>query len=256
MKLLRSIINTKPVERAKRFLALNTGIYCRVKVLSPSVSEFMRTSLLLNHFGITKVIDIGANTGQFAESIIDFGYKGEIVSFEPVLSAHNAITKRAHKYGKWTLAERCAIGNFNGKVEINVSNETQFSSIKDIKTDFVSKVETATVASKEEVNIFTIDSLKDKYYSLDEVIFLKVDTQGFEKEVLGGATELLKHVKGVKLEVPLDKSNEIYNDIEWDLKDYINFFDERGFKLYSIEQLGADKKTGIVHEADIVFFKP
>lgn len=255
MKLVRTIINSKPVERFKRFLAVKTGIYCRLKVLSPSVSEFMRTSVLLNHFGVTKVLDIGGNSGQFAESIIDFGYEGKIVSFEPVDVAYKSLLKRANRYSSWSVAERAAIGNFNGKVEINVSDETVFSSIKNIKSDYVDNKAAATVVRKEEVSIYTLDTLKGKYYNNDEVLFLKVDTQGFEKEVLEGATELLKIVKGVKLEIPLDKSNEIYDDVEWDLKDYIDFFTVLGFKLHSIEQLGANKKTGIVHEADVIFFR-
>lgn len=93
MGLGRKIINSKLVERFKRQLVLKTGIYFRIKKVNPTVSESLRIAKLLNHFKITKVLDVGANTGQFAESIIDFGYTGKIVSFEPVESAYQSLLK-------------------------------------------------------------------------------------------------------------------------------------------------------------------
>lgn len=255
MNRIRAFINSKMIQRLKRFLAVKTGFYFRFKLISPSVSEFMRISYLLQHYGVTKVIDVGANTGQFAESLIDFGYKGKIVSFEPVSSAYKGLKKRANRYRDWIVAERCAIGNYVGNVVINVSDVTVFSSIKNIKQGFVASESTATVLTTEQVPIMTLDSLLGKYYDQNDVIFLKVDTQGFEKEVLEGASNLLKWVKGVTLEVPISTDKDIYEGVENDLKDYMDFFISEGFELVSIEQLGADKKTGIVHEVDVVFFR-
>lgn len=255
MKLSRKILNSKFVQRFKRNLALKSGIYCKVKVLAPTVSEEMRTAKLLNHYGVTKVIDVGANTGQFAESLIDFGYKGKIVSFEPVESAYNAIKKRARKYPQWQLAERGAIGNIDGTVDINVSDDTQFSSIKKIKEEFTQKQGAARIIKTELVNIHKLDSLIGTYFNKDEVLFLKIDTQGFEKEVIEGATELIKLVKGMKMEIPLVNDMEIYENVEWDIVYYINFMTRNGFKCMSLDAIGADRKTGIVNEVDGIFFR-
>jgi FkbM family methyltransferase len=256
MNLTRQILNSKIIYRIKRNLALKSGIYCKLKVLAPTVSEEMRTAKLLNHYGITTVIDVGANTGQFAESLIDFGYKGKIVSFEPVESAYNSIAKRAKKYPQWTLAERGAIGNMDGTVDINVSDDTQFSSIKKIKDEFIDKQGAAKIVKTERVAINKLDSLMGKYFDKNEVIFLKIDTQGFEKEVIEGATELIKIVKGMKMEIPLVNDMEIYENVEWDIVFYINFMTREGFKCMSIDAIGADRKTGIVNEVDGIFFRP
>lgn len=252
MGVIQKVLNSKTIERTRRKLALLSGVYFRLKKLSPSASEEYRTAKLLSTYKINKVIDIGANTGQFAESLIDFGYKGEIISFEPVSCAYNVLQKRAKKYSNWKIAEKCAIGNFNGKIKINVSENTLFSSIKNINKDYVSYNNDSKQISFEEVNIFTLDSLEDKYLNKNENLFIKIDTQGFEKEVLEGAKETLKYVKGIKLEIPL---RPIYNDIEWSLKEYIKFFYDNGFECLSINPVAVNNKNGIVYEVDGIFFK-
>ena len=44
---------------------------------------------------IDTVIDVGANVGQFGESLRSGGYKGKIVSFEPTKSAYQVLSKKA-----------------------------------------------------------------------------------------------------------------------------------------------------------------
>ena len=236
-------------------MVLLSGIYLKLKKITPGVSEELRTSMLLKHYNITKVLDVGANTGQFAESLIDFGYKGSIVSFEPVHTAYTFLSKRAKKYKNWLVAEKCAIGNVNGRININVSESTDFSSIKEIKSEFLKKERVAGVVKKEEVNIFTLDSLEDKYYTNQDRVFLKIDTQGFEKEVILGAENLIKKVVGIKLEIPIRNSSSIYQDVDWDLHYYINKFYEMGFKCVSMDIVSADKNTGEVNELDGIFFR-
>ena len=90
MKLLTKILQSKTVERARRQIGKSTGLHLRLKRFTPSASEEMRNAMLCQHMGITHVIDIGANTGQFAESLYDFGYTGQVVSFEPVGAAYEA----------------------------------------------------------------------------------------------------------------------------------------------------------------------
>jgi|SRR5690554_339610 len=255
MNISRKILNSKIAQRFRRTLALKSGIYCKVKVLAPTISEEMRTAKLLNHFRINKVIDVGANTGQFAESLIDFGYKGEIISFEPVSNAYEQLQKRAQKYENWHVAERCAIGNINGNIDINVSDDTVFSSIKTIKKEFTDNLSAAQTIKKEAVPIYKLDSLFEKYFDREESIFLKIDTQGFEKEVIEGATELFTIAKGLKIEIPLVSDLEIYEDVEWDIYDYFNLFKKAEFKCMSLDSIAANKETGIVNEVDGIFFR-
>ena len=250
MGLLKGILNSKLVERVKRKSVLITGIHIKLKRLSSSASEEYRTVKILNTFGFNKVLDVGANTGQFAESLIDFGFKGEILSFEPTSQAYDQLLERASKYKNWKVAEKCAIGNMNGNIDMNVSKDTVFNSIKNISSDYSSYNSDSAIISKENVPIYTLDSLQNKYFNKEENIFLKIDTQGFEKEVLEGSTEILGFVKGVKIEISLQP---IYDEVFWDINDMLNFFKEKGFTCVSLSEVAVNNETGIVHEIDGIF---
>lgn len=255
MKLIRRVLNSKTLERFRRTLVVNTGIYCRIKKLNPTVSEDLRLVKLLHHFSVTKVLDVGANTGQFAESLVDFGYNNQIVSFEPAEDPYKALIRRSGRYKQWTVADRCAIGNMEGTIDINVSESTDFSSIKAIKQDFVEKESVAKTVKKETVPIHTLDQLKGTYFDDTDRIFLKIDTQGYEQEVIEGASELMKNVVGIKLEINLSKRNALYENIQWDINDYLGLFRRYGMECVSLEGISADKITGEMYEADGIFFR-
>lgn len=250
MGLIEKMLNSKLVERVKRKLALITGMHMKLKRLSPSSSEDYRTVKILNTFSFDKVLDIGANTGQFAESLIDFGFKGEIVSFEPTTSPYNKLIRRVSKYKNWKLAEKCAIGDFDGSIAINISKNSLFNSIKKIGTEYSSYNPGSSIIDKEKVQIYKLDSLQNKYFNKNENIFLKIDTQGFEKEVLKGAIEVLKYVKGIKIEIPLQP---IYDDVSWSAMGIFNFFEEKGFVCISLNEVAVNNETGTVHEIDGIF---
>ena len=79
-------------------------------------------------------------------------------------------------------------------------------------------------------------------------MFLKIDTQGYEEEVLKGVD--LKYISGIKIEIPL---NPIYNNINFQFNDIINYLSD--FKLISLHEVAVDNKTGLVYEMDGIFIK-
>ncbi len=58
-------------------------------------------ALLSNH-GINVIFDVGANIGQYAMRTRALGYKGKIVSFEPVSSVFSKLSKNAKNDPLWT----------------------------------------------------------------------------------------------------------------------------------------------------------
>ena len=123
MNPLQRILQSKWLERSKRQLGKLTGLHIKLKRFTASASEPLRTAMLLKNAEVDLVIDIGANTGQFAESLYDFGYAGQVLSFEPVPEAHQEISKRSLPYPKWTIAERMAIGETDGEIEFHITDE-------------------------------------------------------------------------------------------------------------------------------------
>src|SRR5687768_6225783 len=61
--------------------------------------------------GINMLLDVGANTGQYAMSMFKLGYKGTIISFEPLNDAYNILKTNQAKYSNWRVYERAAIGD-------------------------------------------------------------------------------------------------------------------------------------------------
>jgi hypothetical protein len=104
---------------------------------------------------------------------------------------------------------------------------------------------------KQEVKIYKLDTIAVQYTNSNSVIMLKIDTQGFESEVLDGAMEIMNKVKCITLELSLI---ELYKGQKlW--KELIERIEELGFKLWSIEPGFFDPKDGQMLQVDATFFK-
>src|SRR5687768_3286364 len=79
--------------------------------------------------GIDVLFDVGANVGQFASEARAAGYRGRIVSFEPLPEAHAQILANSADDPDWLVHERCALGERIGETEINVSENSYSSSL-------------------------------------------------------------------------------------------------------------------------------
>lgn len=250
--ILKKIVGSKFVERSKRKFIAKTGIFFTLKKLSASTSDDLALVKILNNFHFDKVLDVGANIGQFAESLLDFGYKGKIVSFEPTSVVYPTLVKKSQKYSNWQIAEKMAIGNTDGEIEMNISEDPLFNSVKEINSEYTNYNKASGKKSIEKVRIAKMDSIWDEYVEKQERVFLKIDTQGFEKEVLEGASNILAKVSGIKIEMPLQP---IYDNVEWDIFELMQFFKSKGFTCVGISKVAVNQKSGVVHEVDGVFIK-
>jgi len=158
---------------------------------------------LLDHFGITLVLDVGANVGQYAGYLRAAGYRGRIVSFEPLADAHEALAKRAAGDAAWTVAPRLALGAAEGEIEINVSGDSDMSSLLPMRAEILEVSPTSRTVARETVRLATLDSVFDDYARADDRVLLKIDTQGYERQVLEGAARSLPRLAGVQLELSL-----------------------------------------------------
>src|ERR1019366_9602096 len=84
---------------AHRFLQRATG--CDILRYHPRHFYQLRRSRLIRTAGITCVIDIGANTGQYGRELRETGYTGRLISFEPLSTPFQVLAKRAAKDPSW-----------------------------------------------------------------------------------------------------------------------------------------------------------
>src|SRR5882724_10524533 len=73
---------------------------------------------LLRAFGISCVLDVGANSGQFGRKLRLAGYSGRIVSFEPVSGPYRQLTEVAKRDDEWCTAQM-ALGDRTGSATIH-----------------------------------------------------------------------------------------------------------------------------------------
>jgi FkbM family methyltransferase len=174
---------------------LLTHLYRNRRWLRRYGLELGRTSLgmhlwmLLKELNVNVVIDVGARHGEYGLWLRRNGYDGWIFSFEPVKESYAALTERSASDGRW-IPMPYALGREAGQAEINVAEGTVFSSFLN-PNDYA--VETfgssPSVAAAETVQVKTLDEVLDGLLARvsDPRPYLKLDTQGWDLEVLGGA---------------------------------------------------------------------
>jgi FkbM family methyltransferase len=219
--------------------------------LDLKMTDEERFMLLLKNYNIDLIFDVGANTGQYAETLYKLGYKHRIVSFEPLSDAHAILSKISAKYPAWDVAERCALGNEDGEIDINVSENSVSSSILNVLDEHVSAEPRSHSIKKERTKIFKLDTIAPKYIGNSKNILLKVDTQGFEDPILEGANETIKILAGIQLEMSLTK---LYEGQKL-FKELYEKVTSLGFDLNLIEPSFTDKNTGRLLQIDGVFYK-
>lgn len=181
-------------DTAKHLLA-RMGIW----IAKPSeVSVDYHVAALLRKHRADCVVDIGANVGQFATTIRRAGYRGPIISFEPVPEAFAELQNRSASDPDWTV-QRVAVGDRAGALALNVAEASNTSSFLGVKEEYVAGFPPARVRRSERVAIATIDDLlREAPY---ERIFLKTDTQGYDLKVLAGASQSIRRTIGIQIEL-------------------------------------------------------
>ena len=237
-------------ERITKKIFQSFGIL--IRKYNPATSEELRRIKLLEHYQIDLVFDIGANKGQYALGIMDAGYRNKIVSFEPLSSVHSIIENESSKHSNWTVAPRCAIGSKNKEIEINISANSVSSTLLNMLDSHIEGAPESKIIGKEMVHVYPLDEIGEEYCGNAKNIFLKIDVQGFEQEVLIGARSMIDKVKGVEIEISLVP---LYERQNWLLPQVLDYMQQKGFQLTSIVPAFTDNKTGIVLQCNGIFFR-
>ena len=189
---------------------------------------------------IDTVIDVGANIGQFGEGLRAEGFRGKIVSFEPIASVFQELAKKAAADGNWE-AHRCGLGSASGTAQINVSELTVFSSILNMTSTASLHDSRTAVTRTEEIEIRTLDQVAAR---LTGNILLKIDAQGYEKHVIEGGSQTIPRVLGIQLELPVIR---VYEG-EWQFHEALKYMADIGFMPAQIQPVnyhGADNVSAV-----------
>lgn len=169
----------------------------------PERDLYQLTALKAREYGVRTFLDIGANAGHFGLELRKNGWTGGIASFEPLPGVHQRLQDEARrdKFGNWMVPERMALGGEEGETTINVAENLFSSSLLTVEERSTVVAADSGFLRTEPVSVRRLDSVVDP--SWERPFAIKVDTQGFEGEVLKGAAETLAASEVVALEMSL-----------------------------------------------------
>ncbi len=188
---------------------------------------------LLTRLDIDCVLDVGANVGQYHDFLRDkVLYDGPIVSFEPVGRHVELLRERARADSDWHI-EGYALGAQEGSLPINVMASDQFSSVLQPDT---SRTHDAASAMAHVV----LPVLRERL-NFDRP-YLKLDTQGFDMEVLQGARDSLPDVRALQTEASVIG---IYKGMPGYMET-IRYLDQQGFDVTGFYPVSRDRALRLI----------
>jgi FkbM family methyltransferase len=218
---------------------------------SPEASPLARMTKSFRSFNIDLVIDIGANEGQFAQGIRAGGYAGRVVSVEPMLAAHERLVRESQGDAKWHVHPRCAVGCEVGEIELNIAGNSVSSSVLPMLAAHSNAAPESVYQRRETVPLSTLDLILPNYLQNSESPFLKIDTQGYEWQVLEGAKAVLPRVRGILMEIsflPLYEGQRLWREC-------VDRIQSEGFTLWALEPVFIDPANGRTLQMDALFFR-
>ena len=212
--------------------------------------DYLRRIKIINDNHINLVFDVGANNGGYALSMREFGYTKKIISFEPLKSAFSELKISAKNDKNWIL-NNYALGNEDTKSVINIAGNSFSSSILNMLPQHLNSAPESRFISQEEIEIKKLDTIFNSMATANDNVMLKIDTQGYEKNVIDGAIESLPKIKIIQLEMSIV---QLYES-ELLMTEMINYLDARGYQLFSLENGFGDSDSGQLLQVDGIFVR-
>jgi FkbM family methyltransferase len=205
----------------------------------------LHLSQLLDRLKVDCVLDVGANVGQYHDFLRDrVLYDGPIVSFEPVSHHVELLRERARSDSRWHI-ESYALGSSECSLPIKVMVSDQFSSFLEPDNSRIQDYDRLNVPHHvETVTVRTLDAVLP---GLRERLgfarpYLKLDTQGFDLEVLHGGCQSLGDVPALQTEASVIG---IYKNMPGYM-DTIRYLDQRGFDVTGFYPVSRDRALRLI----------
>ncbi|MUG96890.1 FkbM family methyltransferase [Scytonema sp. UIC 10036] len=180
---------------------------------------------LLKKLRINCVLDVGANIGTYAQNLRKLGYKGHILCFEPHPEIFPTLQKNFKHDPLWR-GYNLGLGNEDALAAFHFNTYSELSSF------LVPEASMPKTVNSCEVKIKPLDSLLDEILTLvpEPRIFLKMDTQGYDTEVVKGASKCMDKVLCLQSEIAV---RSYYMNMPSYL-DALRYYETLGFELVDL----------------------
>lgn len=202
---------------------------------------------------INCVIDVGANCGQYGQMLRRAGYKGRIISFEPAPAPFTELSRVSSTDSNWLVVPQ-ALGNCEATISLNRASASAFSSFHSPNTYGMKRFSTVIKSVDcDEVEMTSLATYWPRIVAAREQqnIFLKLDTQGYDLEVVLGAADKINSVMAIQAEIAF---KPIYEHAPDHIESLARFRD-LGFEVSGIYPLTRDKHNKAFIECDCVFVR-
>jgi FkbM family methyltransferase len=149
------------------------------------------------------VLDVGANIGQYAALLRKSGFVGRIISFEALPTVHAQLSAASARDQNWVVAPCAALGRERAEVQMHIAGNSVSSSLLAMKAAHLAAAPQSAYVGMQTVQMHRLDELAATLLPPSGTVLLKIDTQGYEREVLEGSTGLLPRVSALQVEVSL-----------------------------------------------------
>lgn len=125
------------------------------------------------------VFDVGANVGDYSLIARRINGNCRIIAFEPVPNTYRLLKDNTVKSN--IEANNCALGSISGTSTIAVPEDSALASLLDYKQTCAGRT-----SENIEIDILTGKEFIINHPDIKEISLLKIDTEGYEPEVLKG----------------------------------------------------------------------
>jgi FkbM family methyltransferase len=237
-------------------VALRSSVYTLTSVLSTDWLQWSRSCRVikevLERLAVNCVLDVGANRGQYGSLLRRIGYTGWILSFEPVQSNLQVLEEVAKRHSPWRVFP-FALGSVNGQLDINVAEMSELSSFLTRNEELQDRFPKNCADRKERVTIRRLDDVIETCLSgiQSPRIYLKMDTQGFDLEVVKGAESVLANVLALQTEISF---KSIYHQMPGFMES-LKEVQKRGFEVVDFLPVASDLDQLSAIEMDCIMVR-
>lgn len=206
-----------------------TGYYLhKVATLPVGTNLYVDIHKRIGYGPLKVIFDVGANIGQSWQEFRKNEPRSFIYCFEPISGAFSRLVDITHKDPK-CITERSALANFIGKKSVSIFDET--SALNSLKDELI---EAGNTLKKEVVQVNTLDNycVENRIGIID---LLKIDTEGFELEVLKGSEQrlLTGKISFIYAEVGFNKRDNRHTSFQ-SINDLLQDYGYLFFGLYQL----------------------
>jgi FkbM family methyltransferase len=206
----------------------------------------------LRRMGISRLLDIGANFGQFGEKMRELGYDGLIYSVEPQAAAHRKLVAAASADPRWIPLLPQGAGAKPDFLELNLSENSWSSSVLEVHQNHLSAEPRTRTVATERIYVNKSSELLSATF-MQQVEAVKIDVQGYEAHVLEGYKSYIANTRLLMLEMSLVECYKGAPDMFALDKQLVQKF---GFSRVSFEPVYYDDVHGVVQQFDGIYYRP